>query len=298
MSTDTVHAADVAVLGCGLMGSALASALAAAGYRVIVWNRTAAKADALRGERIDVARTAAEAASAAPLLLASVGTYDDVRDMLGGIDTLGGRTLVNFTTGTPAQATRTLDWAVSRQLAYLDAAILAYPQHIGTVDGLILTSGPSPAWDTHSQVLGVLGDVRHISEHVDAANVLDASMVGAFHISAVTALIESVTFAIDRGVSATEVLAVTEHVLTLFGPVAAEIVHNIATNTHDTDQATLEVYGAAIRSFVDTVSSDGHSARMVSNALAILEEGERAGLGSSGISALQRVCTPRPAASI
>ncbi|WP_415095019.1 NAD(P)-binding domain-containing protein [Nocardioides sp.] len=38
---------DIVVLGCGLMGSALARAFAAAGHATGAWNRTYEKAEAL-----------------------------------------------------------------------------------------------------------------------------------------------------------------------------------------------------------------------------------------------------------
>jgi glycerol-3-phosphate dehydrogenase len=42
---------DVSVIGAGALGSALVEVLAASGAEVMVWNRTATKAEALSGPR-------------------------------------------------------------------------------------------------------------------------------------------------------------------------------------------------------------------------------------------------------
>src|SRR5512141_2483671 len=51
----------VAFLGTGLLGSALVEAAAKRGDRIVVWNRTAAKARALERFGVEVAATPAEA---------------------------------------------------------------------------------------------------------------------------------------------------------------------------------------------------------------------------------------------
>jgi 3-hydroxyisobutyrate dehydrogenase len=62
--------ADVAVLGMGRMGAAMARKLVEAGHRVTVWNRTRAAADAVAGEyRVEVAASPADAVAGASLVI-------------------------------------------------------------------------------------------------------------------------------------------------------------------------------------------------------------------------------------
>jgi 3-hydroxyisobutyrate dehydrogenase len=62
--------ADVALLGTGRMGSAMARKLVEAGHHVIVWNRTTSGADALAAEvGSDVALTASDAVASASLVI-------------------------------------------------------------------------------------------------------------------------------------------------------------------------------------------------------------------------------------
>jgi 3-hydroxyisobutyrate dehydrogenase-like beta-hydroxyacid dehydrogenase len=67
---------SVAVLGCGLMGSAVARALALAGYDVVVWNRTPAKALALVAERVRAVPTAREAMTSAGVVISVLSDHD------------------------------------------------------------------------------------------------------------------------------------------------------------------------------------------------------------------------------
>src|SRR3982751_310180 len=88
MSTRTyqsIAARDVAFLGLGVMGYPMAGHLAAAGHRVTVYNRTAAKSAQWVGEHGGKsAPTPAEAARGAALVFACVGNDDDLRSVTLG----------------------------------------------------------------------------------------------------------------------------------------------------------------------------------------------------------------------
>ena len=90
-SYDAVPPQRVAFLGLGVMGWPMAAHLALAGHSVTVYNRTAAKADALvqamaaRGiDRVRTAATPRAAAEGAAFVMACVGTDDDLRSVVLG----------------------------------------------------------------------------------------------------------------------------------------------------------------------------------------------------------------------
>jgi 3-hydroxyisobutyrate dehydrogenase len=72
----------VAFLGLGAMGEPMAKNLLRAGYPLRVWNRTAAKAEALRGEGALPCATPADAAREADIIVLCVPSSPDVRDLL------------------------------------------------------------------------------------------------------------------------------------------------------------------------------------------------------------------------
>ena len=76
----------VAFLGLGIMGSRMAANLARSGFDLTVWNRTTSTAEAFCAEhRAQLARTPAEAAAEASIVITMVVDGDQVREaLLGG----------------------------------------------------------------------------------------------------------------------------------------------------------------------------------------------------------------------
>ena len=74
----------VGVVGTGIMGAPMAVNLAKAGYDVIAYNRTPAKAEALIGDGVRVARSVAEVGGAAPVVITMVPDTPDVLDVVEG----------------------------------------------------------------------------------------------------------------------------------------------------------------------------------------------------------------------
>ncbi|MEV4038678.1 NAD(P)-dependent oxidoreductase [Streptomyces umbrinus] len=149
----------VTVIGLGLMGQALAGALLRAGHPTTVWNRSAAKAEPLVAQGATLADSIADAVAAAPLVVVCLSDYDTAHKLLDPVgELLDGRTLVNLTSGTSAQARETAEWAARHGVAYLDGVILAVPDGIGTADAIILCSGPRAAFDLHEPALRSLAE--------------------------------------------------------------------------------------------------------------------------------------------
>ncbi|KFZ78749.1 6-phosphogluconate dehydrogenase [Amycolatopsis sp. MJM2582] len=157
----------ISVVGLGLMGTALARAFLKAGHPTTVWNRTAAKADALVAEGVRLAPTIGDALGGVTIVCLT--DYPAVRELLGDAR-LEGTTLVNLTSGDSAQARETATWAEKHGARYLDGAIMAIPSSIGTDEAVILLSGPRPDFD-----LGALGTVSHLGEDPGLASLYDVA---------------------------------------------------------------------------------------------------------------------------
>ncbi len=121
--------ADVAFVGLGVMGYPMAGHLAAAGHRVTVFNRTAAKAEQWVEEHGGgSAPTPAEAASGAEFVFCCVGNDDDVRAVtLGGGGALegmaAGSILVDHTTASARLARELAEACAEKGCGFLDAPI-------------------------------------------------------------------------------------------------------------------------------------------------------------------------------
>lgn len=170
----------VTVIGLGAMGQALAQAFLREGHDTTVWNRTAAKADALVAEGAVRAETVAAAVAASELVVVCVLDYAAVHEVLAETD-LSGRTLVNVTNGTPQEARETAKWAAERGAGYVDGGIMAIPPMIGAPEAVALYSGSRQAFDEHADALAAWGTSKFLGEDTGLAALHDLALLGAMY---------------------------------------------------------------------------------------------------------------------
>lgn len=118
----------VAFIGIGVMGRSMARNLMSAGYPLVVYTRTRAKADALVAEGARWADTPGAAAAQAGVVITMVGYPHDVEEVYGNPDGIfetaqPGALLIDMTTSSPALAKALATEAKSRGLAMLDAPV-------------------------------------------------------------------------------------------------------------------------------------------------------------------------------
>ncbi len=139
---------EVAVLGLGQMGSALAARLVDGGHHVRIWNRTAGKAGELAARGAIERKSPAEAASDAEVVLASLTDDEAVRSVLvprgqplaTGPDVL----VVDCSTVSPA-TTRILATSFPRR--FVSAPILGAPDAVASGAATLVLAGPPEAVD-------------------------------------------------------------------------------------------------------------------------------------------------------
>lgn len=271
-----------AVIGCGMMGSAIARSLAEGGREVVVWNRSAGKAAELAGPSITVAGDPQEAVDAASLVVLVLSTYDAARSALDSIE-WNGATIANLITGTPAEAEEFATWAAERGAAYLDGAILAYPQDIGTPDAMIVVAGDPKLWADHGSCLCIVaGATRHVSEKVSAANVLDVAATGGFYTVAIGAFVEAAAFAKAAGVSPKTLLVPAEPLVEILKRSLEEASEAIETGEFETDQATLDVFLEAAEGWRSAMVDAGQRATFLSGTVENMRAAKAKGFGHLG----------------
>ncbi|GAA1547135.1 hypothetical protein GCM10009730_65320 [Streptomyces albidochromogenes] len=111
------------------------------------------------------ADTVEEAVLASPLTLVCLldyGASDAVLRPAAGA--LRGRTLVNLTNGTPAQAREAETWAIGQGASYLDGGIMAVPSTVATSQAFVLFSGQRRHFDAHEETLKALGAAKYLFE--------------------------------------------------------------------------------------------------------------------------------------
>ncbi|CAL9372496.1 NAD(P)-dependent oxidoreductase [Streptomyces sp. enrichment culture] len=171
-------AVPVTVLGLGEMGGALAAAFVAAGRPTTVWNRTAARADALVELGAVRAGSVSEAVGASPLVVVCLLDYAVAREALKpAAGRLRGRTVVNLTNGTPTQAAQMAAWVAEQGGEYLDGGIMAVPTTVATPEAFILYSGEERVFETHRAALEELGAAKYLGSDIGLASLYDLALL-------------------------------------------------------------------------------------------------------------------------
>ncbi len=168
------------------MGSALAARLLDAGHPVTAWNRTPGRATALAEHGGDLRTSISAAVSAQPLVVACLLPYSSVRETLGPVaGELRGRTVINLTTTTPNEARELAAWATAHEITYLQGAILAVPEMLGSPAAQLFYSGSPQAYEQHRHILDVWGTSSYDGADVGMAPLIDLAMLsGMYHLFA------------------------------------------------------------------------------------------------------------------
>lgn len=283
----------VTVLGLGRMGSSLAEAFVTAGHEVTVWNRDSGRAAAFGG-RVSAATNAAEACSASDLVGVCVADYDATYEILAQSDVaaaLAGRTLIQFSSGSPDEARGLASWAGENEIEYLDGAILTYPDGIGAdhADTVIFYSGASGAFDRYRNALLALGGrPTFVSDAAGGAAAADLAWL-SFEYGATAGLLQGAAFCeaedVDPRHFFNAVKALSDEV-----PAAAERCREmIERGEYHGDLATLDVHVAAIGNILNSAKASGISATVPAALLEVFSEAANGGHGGEEIAAAVEV---------
>lgn len=272
----------VSVLGLGLMGHALAEALLSASHPTTVWNRTASKADRLVEAGATLADSPEAAVRASRLVIVCVTDPDAVRkvlDQLTGVP--AGTVLINLTSGPSSAATEFADWAERHGVPFLDGAILASPEMIGTAAATIMYSGPKAAFDQHAEALGRLGEATHLGDDHRRAALLEMAGVGLMW-GTLNGFLHGTALVGAAGVDATTfapLAAATLRAVTDWLPGYAK---QIDAGDYPPLDGTLDTHLAAMNHLLAESEALGLNLDLPRSVKAVAERGTADGKGSSG----------------
>ncbi|MDF5753238.1 NAD(P)-dependent oxidoreductase [Spongiactinospora sp. TRM90649] len=152
---------EVAWIGLGAMGGRMAARLLAAGHELIVWNRTAARADPLAARGARVAATPAEAARGVATVVVMVTGPAALREVTEGPDGIAaavspGATVIDMSTvGPPAVAD--LRAVLPPEVALIDAPVLGSLNEAESGTLSVFVGGDPGPVAAALPLLGVLG---------------------------------------------------------------------------------------------------------------------------------------------
>ncbi|WP_431974819.1 NAD(P)-dependent oxidoreductase [Micromonospora haikouensis] len=286
----------VSVIGLGMMGSALAGAYLAAGHPTTVWNRSAARADALVGRGASRAETVADAVAASDVLVVCVTDYQAVYEILEPVGAaLRGRVIVNLTSGVPDDARDADRWARSLGAKYLDGYVMAVPPRVGLPQTLLFYGGSRAAFDAYGATLRVLGgNSVFLGEDPGTASLYDLALLGILWSSLAGAL-HGFALLGSAGVPAGALAPFTESWLThVVLPSIGQAARQIDAGSYATDVSTVGLNALGLAKLVRASRSQGIRPDVMVPIRDLLRERAEGGHGDEALAGMIEVIRQGP----
>ncbi|MEV8399635.1 NAD(P)-dependent oxidoreductase [Streptomyces niveus] len=285
---------SVSIIGLGNLGRALAGAFLDQGYRTTVWNRSPAKADDLVARGAHRAATVAEALAAGELVIVCVLDYDTVSRLLTpDADALRGRTLLNLTSGTPEPAGELAAWVTGQGADYLDGAVYAVPQTIGTADAFVLYSGSSAVFETYREQLDLLGAPTFVGTDPGLASLYDVALLSGMY-GMFAGFFQSVAVADSAQIKATDITALLVPWLNGAAAALPGFAAEIDSGDYTTETSNLDINTVGLANMLTATKAQGIGVDLLTPLQALFERQIAQGHGSLSLSrAIESLRPPR-----
>lgn len=168
----------VGLIGLGNMGTAFAERLLDGGYDLLVYNRTAGKADPLAARGAAVADTVEELAERVDVVLTSLPNDEALEsvaeEVVGAMRPNG--VLVDLSTVSPGASARVAGLAEEASVAYLRAPVSGNPTVVRSGNLSFIVSGPREALDRVEPVLKTIGPTVHYVGDAEQARIVKLAL--------------------------------------------------------------------------------------------------------------------------
>ncbi|MFI1798553.1 NAD(P)-dependent oxidoreductase [Streptomyces sp. NPDC020379] len=263
----------VTVIGLGPMGTAMTEAFLAAGHPVTVWNRTAAKADALVAKGAERAATVEEALRAHELVVLSLTDYDAMFAVLGpAAAALSGRVLVNLSSDTPARAREAAAWAEEHGARHLTGGVQVPPSGIGSSESATFYSGPRDVFETHRPTLEVLTGTDYRGADPGLAALHYQLMMDIFW-TTMSGWLHAVTVAEAHGITAEEVRPYATSIVSSVPGFLSFYTPRVDAGQHGGDVDKLAMCTASVDHITQTAKDAGVDSSLPAAVLEIFRRG-------------------------
>ena len=203
--------------------------------------------------------------------------------------------MIHLSTGIPDDARNAEVRLNSLRAKYLDGAILAYPEQIGSEETAIFISGEETTFKQWENLLQDLaGGTVFVGANVGNASALDSAMLSALfglHIG----LLHGIGICETENLSVPEFGKMLSDLMPVFGTEVQHLSDRVASESFEETQAAVRTYAAAARRLLIQARASGKNASFPAFATDMFELGESRGLGSKDLASLISVFRERGA---
>jgi 3-hydroxyisobutyrate dehydrogenase-like beta-hydroxyacid dehydrogenase len=268
----------VGLIGLGLIGSALADRLIAAGTHVVGWDINPERVAALREKGGEVARDAAEVFSRCSRVLLSLPSHQEVADVIqsAAASSSRGLTIIDTSTGDPASTEKLAGMLRDRGISYLDATISGSSAQVRAGSATLMIGGDAESIAASSDIFeSIARQAFHTGPAGTGAKMkLVTNLVLGLNRAA---LAEGLALAASLGLDLTQSLAVmrgSAAYSSIMDTKGERMIHGDFT-----PDARLSQHLKDVRLIVDSGRQAGLPMPLSAAHRAVLEEAEAAGYG-------------------
>lgn len=169
MTTPVEAPFHIAFIGIGLMGLPMSTHLLKAGFKVTAWNRTPAKAEALRAHGANIAKTAAEAVKEANVVITMLDNGPVVDSVLFGgklpDQVKLGTLFIDMSSIAPALARTHAEQLSAAGCNYLDAPVSGGTAGAEAASLTIMVGGSADSFQAAQPIFKAMGRSTHVGTH-------------------------------------------------------------------------------------------------------------------------------------
>lgn len=277
----------VAILGTGLMGSALAEAMLSAGHETIVYNRAAAKTVSLVALGATAVKTPADAIKAADAVIVVLPDAASVRNLLLATETriaLKGKKLLNASTTKPDEIIQLAQEISDAGGALAETSIMIGPDELRTREGQFLLGCKSSDESFWTDLLSSVGKrVDYAGEVGDASKaevpILIASMFGV--VTAAYAAAAATKLNVPK--------AISEHYIPMSAPHAEYFLPNLLSRNYDFCMASVDNFAVVSANAVSAAKSIGLPSQVLESTEELFVSAAGRGFGEKNGTAINEI---------
>ncbi len=258
---NSTRPSTVAILGLGPMGVAIARCVAAAGHRVVVWNRTARPLTHYGLDTagdVEMATSAPAAAGGADVVVICVRDHEASRDLVEQIaSTAADAVVINVSTGTPVETVESAGRARALGLRYVTGAVMVPTPMVGGDQCLILYAGSADAVHMTEPLRLALGGTSDVvGEDHAVPPALDLAMLDVYF-AGMYAFLHSAALASAHGIEPSRYLSYAEGIVDTLRGTLPGLTEAIQRRAYDSGEARLDMCLAFLEHIVTTSSDAG-----------------------------------------
>lgn len=288
--SNSISSITISVIGLGQMGKKMAEMFIEKDYGVTVWNRTEGKGKQVNASKI--AKDVEEAIARSTVSIICVYDNTAVMEIFTSISNkkvFAGKTIINFTTGSPEEVKKLESWLAGFGATYLNGAIQVAPDQMGLPGTTILMGGNSEAFASCKEILEVLGgNIKFLGEHASTSPAMDMATLSWVYGSFI-GLIYGVALCQKEGIDLEEYSTIVGEIAPSFLEFYKHEIKMIRQDNFSITQSPLSISIAASKRITDTVKSMGLDSDFTDVIASLLSKAKDKGYEHEEVAALIKV---------